>query len=536
MAVLGLGPAGMRAVERLVHWGRRLPAGPVRIDCFEAAGPGGPGFDPALPDFLRSDAAALDAWHREGAAPAGDALPTFEQWRPGFDRAFDRSPARGLIGRYFEAAWADLHRLLPEGWELRHVVAGVDDLTRDAAGRWGVRDEAYDEVLVTELGGAQHADALAAHWTGGLPLVGVRSGPGGDAEVPPGCAVAIRGVGPAFLDAALAVTEGRGGRFAPGRRAHRMTYRRSGSDVAVIYPFAVARRFPDVRPSPDHVPSVLAAAHRPVPLFTEVASVVHALLDAAAEELVAAGVAPLEEAADLASAALARLEAGVAPPIDPREQLEVSLRIAFGEQPIAPETALGMAWRWVCPALHDLVRDDALPAADRERLVHLADALAPVAAGPAPVNGVKLLALIEAGVVDPRSLSWAGLDAAGVDWPASAPMPRPSIDVVVDAADAPAGFEGFDGGLTVPLRAAGVRSGAGRRGVAIGPDAVCADLPGLACAGAPTKDLTPCEHARGSGRLLDRWAEGVLTRAAAVQSVNRSRYPSGSATTKDERV
>lgn len=514
VAIVGLGPAGMRAVERLVHWGHRLEVERLCIDCYDPGPPGGRPLARDLPDFLRCDADALDAWFREGEASADAGQPSFEQWRPAFNAAFDRFPSRRLVGRYFEATWGRLVRLLPSGWELRHLQSAPDDLGHTGDGRWRFGGLRYDEVLVTELGAIRHPDALAAGWTGDLPLLTGRGRGVLAARVPPGSAVAVRGVGPDFLDTVLTLTQGRGGGFLPGRRSHRMAYKRSGRDVAVVYPFAGARRFPDVRPSPDHVPSALAGAPRP-PRFAEVASVVDALVDAAADELVNAGVAGPAASADRVSEALARLEAGVPAPGDPRELLEESLRVAFGERPMTPDTALGLAWRWLCPAVHDVVRDEALPAPDRSRLVQLAGALGPLTEGPAPLNGVKLLALVDAGVVDPRSLATARLDAAGIDWPAANALPRPRIDLVVDAAPAPAGFAGLTGGLTGALRAVGVRTAAGSRGLAIGPDAVCAGLPGLAAVGAATKEFTPCAHAQGSERLLDRWARGVLTRALA---------------------
>lgn len=508
VAILGLGPAGIRAVERLVHWGHRTPSARLHIVCYDPAPPGGAAFAPDLPDHLRTDADSLDAWYREGAAPAQSRQPSFEQWRPTFSATYDRAPLRREVGLYYEAVWAHLHRLLPVGWSLEHMREPATTVTREIG--WRVDGRLFDEVLVTDAGSGPVAEPALD-----------------EDAVPAGSAVVIGDAGRRFVDAALTLTQGRGGTFTPGRRAHRMVYRRSGRDVAVLYPVDPSRRFAHVRPSADHVPAVHAVNHRTAPVLTEVASVVDVLLDAAAQHLFAAEVAEQREALDAVTAALARLEAGVPATGDPRTLLEESIRIAFGDLPITAETALGLAWRWLCPAVHDMARDDALAPEHRARLAQLSDALAPLTAGPAPIDGVKLLALIDAGVVDPRSLQGPRLGPDGLEWPATAPLPRPNIDLVLPLPAPGVGFDAVTGGLASSLRTAGVRVAQGRRGVAIGADAVCSGLPGLACVGTITKEFSPCVHSQGSDRLLDRWAEGVLVRAGAWLAADAPEAPTG---------
>ena len=68
---------------------------------------------------------------------------------------------------------------------------------------------------------------LAAGWTHAAPLVPAssRSTAGSRAtRVPPGATVAIRGFALTFIDAALALTEGRGGSFEPLDHPYRLRY------------------------------------------------------------------------------------------------------------------------------------------------------------------------------------------------------------------------------------------------------------------------------------------------------------------------
>ena len=57
-------------------------------------------------------------------------------------------------------------------------------------------------------------------------------------RIAPGATVAIRGFALTFIDAALALTEGRGGTFEPLDHPYRLRYVSSPGDVEVIFPFS----------------------------------------------------------------------------------------------------------------------------------------------------------------------------------------------------------------------------------------------------------------------------------------------------------
>ena len=66
VAIVGLGPKGLFALERLVHHSRGLPAGSIELTIYEPhPAPGaGPVYDPAQPPYLRMNFAAelVDMW------------------------------------------------------------------------------------------------------------------------------------------------------------------------------------------------------------------------------------------------------------------------------------------------------------------------------------------------------------------------------------------------------------------------------------------------------------------------------------------
>ena len=86
VAIVGLGPKGLYALERLLHHAHDIgPSGEFDIDVFEpAACPGaGPVYDPVQPAYLRMNLAAdrLSMWPAGSrAVPAAERL-SFVDWR-----------------------------------------------------------------------------------------------------------------------------------------------------------------------------------------------------------------------------------------------------------------------------------------------------------------------------------------------------------------------------------------------------------------------------------------------------------------------
>ncbi len=216
----GLGPKGLYALERLLDCASRLrPPARIRVDVFEPhPAPGaGPVYDPDQPAYLRMNFAAanLDMWW-----PAGGVVPrarrcSFVEWRAAHGGGDDDYPPRAEVGRYLGDGFASLLRHAPPNVEVRLRRERVDSLRRVDDGRWDVRAGGtaarYDEVLV------------AVGHQGGSDVFPVerRLGRG---RIAPGATVAIRGFALTFIDAALALTEGRGGAFETLAHPYRLRY------------------------------------------------------------------------------------------------------------------------------------------------------------------------------------------------------------------------------------------------------------------------------------------------------------------------
>ena len=117
----------------------------------------------------------------------------------------------------------------------------------------------YGEVLIAVGHGRWSPSQARPSWAHSAPLVPavfpVTRWLAAD-RVPPGAAVAVRGFALTFLDAALALTEGRGGAFAADARPNRLRYEASPDDAGVLLPFSRTGRPMLPKPEPEVARSV----------------------------------------------------------------------------------------------------------------------------------------------------------------------------------------------------------------------------------------------------------------------------------------
>ena len=122
----------------------------------------------------------------------------------------------------------------------------------------GVDD--FDEVLIATGHARSWSGEMARGWDHAAPLVErvfpVEAHLGAD-RVAAGARVAVRGFALTFIDAALALTEGRGGQFEHAGDAS-LRYRASGHEPSRILPFSrtgkpmLAKPDPGARPDSEH--------------------------------------------------------------------------------------------------------------------------------------------------------------------------------------------------------------------------------------------------------------------------------------------
>ncbi|WP_186304423.1 FAD/NAD(P)-binding protein [Kocuria palustris] len=546
IAVIGAGPKALSALDSL---GRRLrastpddgrPARRVLIDVIDPSDRPGTGaaYDPRQPSHLRLNVtASIVDVHEPGAQDR--VTPSFRQWaaQHGEPAAGEDYPPRAVIGAYLEQAWDDVVAAMPERVRLRTIRGRAAGLRRAALEprAWEARIETpsaergaaprwrgpYDEVLLATGHAADHPAALRHSWRGGIPLV-----PGvyptterlGTDAVAPGARVAVRGAALTFIDAALALTEGRGGAFEDGPDG-RLSYRPGGQEPAAILPTARSGVLLDAKPDPGSAPAqalqegalaeVVAAGRAEVLAAESIPAVLEAVertaqqilrcsedpdgaRAATADELLAAAMP-----ARIVRSVRTTLHGGAEPgPKAGRaaRALRRGIAAAEGSAPGGPAWALGRAWSLLYSSIVQRISFARIPQEQWIRFRTAAAAFERWAFGPPLLNARKLEALVEAGIVD---LAWLD-EGVQIDSEGCACAPdgtrRPAPDVVVDAVLAPPGIPAEDPLLRGLVERGVLSVPPGRRGCRITRSAAALDaagrpVAGLSVLGRPTEDV-----------------------------------------------
>lgn len=261
VAIVGLGPRGLYCLEALVDGfaARPLRAG-LRVAIFNRSNHFGasPIYDPEQPPYLLSNVRAkeLDLWESDGSDPSDPAGTGFTAWynarfRPSTPLDPEMYPPRAVVGRYLVHGFQRLMRRLPDGVHVSKFTAEVTDIV---AGKAGYRvtfvdadGRANDIVAHKVLLSTGHSSvrpgrrerryrhfAEQHHWTSFIahayPVTEKLSG------IPAGACVAMKGIGLTFVDAVLALTEGRGGVFKRAAGGG-LCYLMSGQEPKVVLPF-----------------------------------------------------------------------------------------------------------------------------------------------------------------------------------------------------------------------------------------------------------------------------------------------------------
>jgi uncharacterized NAD(P)/FAD-binding protein YdhS len=561
VAIVGQGPKGTFALERLLDHGAALAVDQhVEVDLFEPHPvPGaGPVYDPDQPAYLRMNfpAGRVSMWPASNrTVPASHRL-SFIAWASEMGEGVESEsyPPRALVGRYLAEGHETIVRHAPAQIEVRLHRMRVEVVHRCAT-HWelfagGERRE-YEEVLIATGHEASWGEGLERSFEHPARLIpsvfpveclSLKA-------IEPGATVAVRGFGLSFIDAALALTEGRGGRFEQADHPHRLHYVAGRDDAGRILPFS--RTGLPMLPKPSSGMSLRAgeteriAAHGRArilglgPGFSFDDDLLGAIADTTGEVLSAAyGHAAecgrLDEARRLLLEASSGTERSGA--VDPVEEIERWLAVGAGLRGPDVEWALGHSWRLLYPALVERLGGEGLDETDWPSFHRLAGCMERLAFGPAPVNVAKLLALVAAGRVDLRHLQGGWLASEEGCTRLESRNGSSDVDVVVDAVLPGAGAAGACGGLLDQLVKDGhARIAPARRGVEVGPDGGCIGSDGrhsrgLSAIGRPTEDSVIGNDTldRTLHPQADRWAERVIERCRrAGRQVERERALSG---------
>jgi uncharacterized NAD(P)/FAD-binding protein YdhS len=561
VAIVGLGPKGLFALERLLHHVHERGAqARLSIDLFEAhpmAG-AGPVYDPRQPEYLLMNLAAdrVAVWPASSrAVPAAERL-SFIDWRG--ETAGPRYPPRAHVGRYLTDGLMRMRRHAPPGVSIRLRRCAVEALEQ-RGGTWhvavvGGAADAYDEVLVTIGHGSAAGEPHATHDRSSRAGWACDAWPHAAALIPEvfpvtrwlapqrvasGATVAVRGFALTFIDAALALTEGRGGSFArESGHPFRLRYAPTDADAGVLLPFSRSGRPMLAKPDPglaDSVPALATIARcgqtevltlpdgfvlRHELLTILAANVAAALLAANGHE---AAAEPRRRATQTARRWLDAACSGAAPATDlvPAEEIERSLAVGAGLRPPDLPWALGHTWRSLYPALVKRLGGDGMAEGEWPAFLRLAAQMERVSFGPPPDNAAKLLALVAAGRVDLTHVDGATLSTRGAVTTLRSAHGERQVDAVVDAVLAPPGAHAAGDGVLGRLLADGhVRALVARRGldVAIDAAAIGSDgqrTRGLSIIGRATEDRVIGNDtlSRAMHPQADRWALRVSARS-----------------------
>ncbi len=530
VAIIGFGPKGLFALERLLDRLRSVtPGHAVDIDVFERHPvPGaGPVYDPGQPSYLLMNfpGSKVDAWHPESRLVPPQLRQSFSRWRElHIGGSGAEYPPRAEVGRYLADSARILFAHAPADARVAVHQREVSDLRRRGDG-WnllGHRGESfgpYDEVLLASghrFKPAAIRGTPAASQAPVLPSVFPVSGLSAE-RVPAGSSVGIRGFALTFIDAALSLTEGRGGSFADAGGG-RLAYIPGPEAVKRIVPFSRRGRPPLAKPPVgDELASSSAALSRRIRDAAGPLEPVRDLVPVLADAASAARPGPHSEATEALLAACAGR-----PPttgLGARDELASSIEIGTGRARPDLQAALGAAWRAIYPALVEKGRAGGIASSGWATVSLLATEMERLAFGPPPVNAAKLLALIDAEVVDlaaARGGAAAILGGAAL-VPGGAGL---EVDVVIDAVLPGPGVDLRAESLESRIVASGAaRVAGGRRGIEVGTGGACVSAdgtptPGLSAIGRPTEDWVIGNDTldRSLHTEADDWAKRLVSR------------------------
>ena len=155
VAIVGLGPKGLYALERLLDHARGLdPASRLAIDVFEPHPvPGaGPVYDPSQPEYLLMNFAAahVDMWWPGSGVVSPGERRTYVEWSGTNPSAY---PSRADVGRYLADGLDRLRRRIPAGVSFRLHRSAVAAVS--ARGRhWAVTTSGETSLWMRRFCGA----------------------------------------------------------------------------------------------------------------------------------------------------------------------------------------------------------------------------------------------------------------------------------------------------------------------------------------------------------------------------------------------
>lgn len=444
IAIIGGGPRGLYCLQALVdqlllHRSSRASAQNFQIDVFEPCEYPGAGnvYDPRQPAYLRMNFSArhIDAWSRDLDLPSHATALRLNlcQWLQQMGRTEFSEHSfipRALTGQYLHHCFRLVQQLAETVATVSIHRESVKTLTPQQDG-WLIvtpsRSFQADQVALTVGHEGWRPPAEADDTVNWIPAFPAAENLHTD-QIPPGSTVVMRGFGLTAIDAILTLTEGRGGRFR--QRGHRWSYRRSGDEPKCVIPFSRTGRPMLAKPDeslfvpPDSLSEIwqhgrerIGSVRSPVTQHTLLRVVWPMILDAArgalacvrTDAVVRADNAVIDRWFQLWTSSSMQANESL-------ESLRYSYQVATATAPAGIAWALGAAWRGLYPALVRLVSHGGLVESAWPQFRSIACEMERLAFGPPAENVGRLLALVDAGLVE---LNQLGRSGAGIESGAS---------------------------------------------------------------------------------------------------------------------
>lgn len=426
IAVVGCGPKGMYCLERLAfELIRSRQQSEVQITIFEPAPFPGAGavYHPRQPHYLRMNFASqyINVWPETIRQRKPQAYPTLVEWlKNKYPQHADPCgfAPRALVGEYLSAAFQKTLQQFPDFVTVNLVPHKVTEIQKTEA-RWLLKtadsETTFDEVLLA-MGHEGWRSTHLSHPPSKqivekiFPVDQMLT----SARIPPQSTVAVRGFALTFIDACFALTEGRGGKFF---RDHQdWIYLPSGDEVQTIVPFSrtghpmLAK--PDSRSFESH-PGLeqiweqgrqrLRNLEQPETGLDFQNAIWPAILKTAEEALL------LQVPDHQSGSGALRIElqnvfqdwsTRTFSPSEAFQYLQQSYRVAMGFEEPDEAWALGETFRQLYPALVCRISHGGLSLNSWPDFQRTAQEMERLAFGPPAENVGRLIALIDAGIVD----------------------------------------------------------------------------------------------------------------------------------------
>lgn len=249
IAIVGLGPKGLYALERLLARFHQINVdSKIQIHVFEKTGIFGAGviYNPNQPEYLLMNYPNrnINVWHKENPLPIVPKPLDFTSWlnlqRPVSKNDFS---SRSTVGKYLISCFNQLEKYKNKNITIIKHKARVTDIESDEENViiQYVDDNNtlhilnVDQVMLTTGHSSCKEKSVNNQEDNIIPFVY----PVGEKlkSICKNSEVGVKGLGLTFVDTVLALTEGRGGRFENTENG-KLKYRSSGEEPKKIYPFS----------------------------------------------------------------------------------------------------------------------------------------------------------------------------------------------------------------------------------------------------------------------------------------------------------